>query len=143
MLICLSFILCPGDIAGFTAWSSTRDPAQVIVLLETVFRAFDEIAGRRGIFKVESVADCWLGVAGTLHHNPLAGRLHSHSEFLNCLFVWKGLPVTRQDHALAVARFAIDIVEWYDRHVLAFVLVFVLMIVHSHPSSPVTLASSD
>lgn len=30
------------DIAGFTAWSSAREPSQVFILLETVFRAFDE-----------------------------------------------------------------------------------------------------
>ena len=41
------------DIAGFTAWSSTREPAQVFTLLETFYKAFDDIASRRGIFKVE------------------------------------------------------------------------------------------
>ena len=30
------------DIAGFTAWSSAREPSQVFILLETLFRAFDE-----------------------------------------------------------------------------------------------------
>ena len=29
------------DIAGFTAWSSAREPSQVFTLLETVYRAFD------------------------------------------------------------------------------------------------------
>ena len=29
------------DIAGFTAWSSVREPTQVFTLLETVYRAFD------------------------------------------------------------------------------------------------------
>lgn len=32
------------DLAGFTAWSSTREPAHVFMLLETIYRAFDEIA---------------------------------------------------------------------------------------------------
>jgi hypothetical protein len=41
------------DIAGFTAWSSVREPAQVFTLLETVYSAFDEIAARRGVFKIE------------------------------------------------------------------------------------------
>jgi Adenylate and Guanylate cyclase catalytic domain len=40
------------DIAGFTAWSSVREPCQVFILLETLFRAFDSIAKKRGIFKV-------------------------------------------------------------------------------------------
>jgi hypothetical protein len=35
------------DIAGFTAWSSVREPSQVFTLLEAVYRAFDTIAKRR------------------------------------------------------------------------------------------------
>jgi len=42
------------DIVGFTAWSSTREPAQIFTLLETIFSAFDEIASLRGVFKVGS-----------------------------------------------------------------------------------------
>jgi class 3 adenylate cyclase len=41
------------DISGFTAWSSTREPGQVFTLLETVYGAFDAIAAKRGVFKVE------------------------------------------------------------------------------------------
>lgn len=29
------------DIAGFTAWSSIREPSQVFILLENIYRAFD------------------------------------------------------------------------------------------------------
>lgn len=32
------------DIVGFTAWSSTREPSQVFLLLESVYKRFDEIA---------------------------------------------------------------------------------------------------
>jgi hypothetical protein len=48
------------DISGFTAWSSVRDPSQVFTLLETVYRAFDMIAKRRRVFKVETVGDCYV-----------------------------------------------------------------------------------
>lgn len=44
------------DIAGFTAWSSTRDPEKVFVLLQTVYQSFDRIAKRRKVFKVETVS---------------------------------------------------------------------------------------
>ena len=50
-----------GDIVGFTAWSSVRDPTQVFTLLETVYHAFDQIAHRRKIFKVETIGDCYVG----------------------------------------------------------------------------------
>jgi class 3 adenylate cyclase len=70
------------DIAGFTAWSSTREPTQVFVLLETLYGAFDEIAKKRRVFKVETIGDCYVAVTG--------------------------LPDPRKDHAIAMARFARD-----------------------------------
>jgi hypothetical protein len=45
------------DIAGFTAWSSSREPAQVFTLLQAVYQAFDKIATRRRVFKVETIGD--------------------------------------------------------------------------------------
>ncbi|KAL3914239.1 MAG: hypothetical protein SGARI_000229 [Bacillariaceae sp.] len=50
------------DIAGFTAWSSVREPSQVFTLLETVYKAFDKIAKRRKVFKVETVGDCYVSM---------------------------------------------------------------------------------
>lgn len=52
------------DLVGFTAWSSTREPAQVFTLLETIYHAFDDIARRRRVFKVETVGDCYVAVSG-------------------------------------------------------------------------------
>ena len=68
------------DISGFSAWSSTREPSQVFLLLETVYKAFDDIAKRRRVFKVETVGDCYVAASG--------------------------LPEARKDHALVMARFA-------------------------------------
>ena len=70
------------DIVGFTAWSSVREPSQVFLLLESLFRAFDDCASRRRVFKVETVGDCYVAVTG--------------------------LPDPRKDHALAMVRFARD-----------------------------------
>lgn len=53
--------LAVADISGFTAWSSIRDPHQVFKLLESVFQAFDVIAKRYRVFKVETVGDCYVG----------------------------------------------------------------------------------
>jgi hypothetical protein len=36
------------DIAGFTAWSSEREPSQVFILLETLYQNFDTLANRLG-----------------------------------------------------------------------------------------------
>ena len=86
------------DIAGFTAWSSAREPAQVFTLLETLYRAFDEIAAKRRVFKVETVGDCYVAVTG--------------------------LPDPRKDHAVVMARFARDCL--YKMHSLTRKLEVVL-----------------
>jgi class 3 adenylate cyclase len=65
---------------GFTAWSSEREPAQVFVLLETIYRAMDKAAKRMNVFKVETIGDCY--VAAT------------------------GLPEPQEDHAERMAKFA-------------------------------------
>jgi hypothetical protein len=41
-----------GDISGFTAWSSQREPIQVFTLLQTLYQAFDKLAKRFRVFKV-------------------------------------------------------------------------------------------
>lgn len=51
-------------------------------MLETIYGAFDEIARRRGVFKVETVGDCYVAVCG--------------------------MPEPRKDHAVAMVRFARD-----------------------------------
>ena len=44
------------DIAGFTAWSSEREPGQVFRLLESIYAAFDETAKTLGVFKVNNIS---------------------------------------------------------------------------------------
>jgi len=70
------------DISGFTSWSSERSPGQVFVLLEKIYGAFDRIADRRGVFKVETIGDCYMAVTG--------------------------LPNPKKDHAVIMAKFARD-----------------------------------
>eukprot|EP00980_Cylindrotheca_fusiformis_P000976 scaffold265_cov131-Cylindrotheca_fusiformis.AAC.11 len=52
------------DIAGFTAWSSAREPQQVFTLLENIYGGLDTIANQMAIFKVETVGDCYVAAAG-------------------------------------------------------------------------------
>jgi len=58
------------DVAGFTAWSSTRAPEQVFVLLQTLYQAFDVIAKRRKVFKVETIGDSYVAVTGLPDPQP-------------------------------------------------------------------------
>jgi Adenylate and Guanylate cyclase catalytic domain len=70
------------DIAGFTAWSSTREPTQVFTLLQGVYQGFDSIAKRRKVFKVETIGDSYVAVTG--------------------------LPDPQEHHAIIMARFAAE-----------------------------------
>ncbi|KAL7555815.1 hypothetical protein ACA910_012397 [Epithemia clementina (nom. ined.)] len=70
------------DLAGFTRWSSSKTPTQVFQLLETLYGAFDRLAERRKVFKVETIGDCYVAVAG--------------------------VPDPQPDHAVIMARFAQD-----------------------------------
>jgi hypothetical protein len=72
------------DISGFTSWSSCREPAQVFVLLQTIYQAFDLIAKHRKVFKVETIGDSYVAVCGL----PKADENHfiSMSQFASdCL----------------------------------------------------------
>jgi class 3 adenylate cyclase len=55
---------------------------KVFTLLEQIYGSFDSLAKRRGVFKVETIGDCYVAVTG--------------------------LPHPREDHAIAMARFARD-----------------------------------
>jgi len=52
------------DLAGFTKWASKRTPSDVFLLLETLYGAFDEIAMRRKVFKIETIGDCYVAITG-------------------------------------------------------------------------------
>jgi hypothetical protein len=60
------------DISGFTSWSSCREPAQVFILLQTIYQAFDLIAKHRKVFKVETNGDSYVAVCGL----PKADETH-------------------------------------------------------------------
>ena len=68
------------DIVGFTAWSASRDPIQVFRLLETVYAGFDGLAKKYGVFKIETIGDCYVAVVG--------------------------LPKSRKNHAVVMSKFA-------------------------------------
>jgi Adenylate and Guanylate cyclase catalytic domain len=43
---------------------SSRTPCQVFTLLEVLYGAFDKIAHRRKVFKVETIGDCYVAATG-------------------------------------------------------------------------------
>jgi class 3 adenylate cyclase len=78
------------DISGFTAWSASRAPEQVFMLLETLYACFDKIAHRHGVYKVETIGDCYVAVTGLPDPQPLHAVIMT--EFaLECLQQMKRL----------------------------------------------------
>jgi class 3 adenylate cyclase len=77
------------DLVGFTAWSSKRTPIEVFELLETLYSAFDAIAAKRGVFKVETIGDCY--VAAT------------------------GIPEPQADHAVILVKFGQDCMTQFSQ----------------------------
>lgn len=70
------------DIAGFTKWSASRQACDVFRLLQTVYSVMDEIAEKRGVFKVETIGDSYMAVTG--------------------------LPAPQEKHAIIMAKFAYE-----------------------------------
>jgi Adenylate and Guanylate cyclase catalytic domain len=58
------------DIAGFTKWSTDRPPCDVFRFLETLYSAFDKSAKELGVFKVETIGDCYVAVTGLPDRQP-------------------------------------------------------------------------
>jgi class 3 adenylate cyclase len=52
------------DISGFTKMSAVLQPAEVIAMLNRLFTAFEAAAIRNGVFKVQTIGDCFVAVAG-------------------------------------------------------------------------------
>ena len=59
-----------GDISGFTSWSSSREPAQVFILLQALYQSFDEVAKKRRVFKVETIGDSYVACCGVPEAEP-------------------------------------------------------------------------
>ncbi len=77
------------DIVGFTPVSEALSPEELVHLLDTMFREFDELCDQRGIEKIKTVGDAYMAVAG--------------------------LPVPDPDHAASLAELALDMQRTLNR----------------------------
>lgn len=81
------------DIAGFTPLSVSLSPAQLVNLLDTIFSRFDELVDHYGLEKIKTVGDEYM--------------------------VASGIPTPREDHAEALAHFALamrDSLAEFNQH---------------------------
>jgi len=79
-----------GDIVGFTVLSSKKSPAEVVEMLNGLFRRFDEAATELGIEKIKTIGDCYMAVCG--------------------------LPNRRLDHGERMARMALRMIEATEKY---------------------------
>ncbi len=73
------------DIVGFTRMSMRRPASEVVALLNDIFSAVDRLALHYGIEKIKTIGDAYMAVAG--------------------------LPEPRDDHAQAIARLALAMLD--------------------------------
>ena len=71
------------DMAGFTARASEIEPIALVRYLDGVYRRFDSLVAKHGLEKIKTTGDAYMVVSG--------------------------LPKQRQDHAEALAAFALDL----------------------------------
>jgi guanylate cyclase len=77
------------DVVDFTPWSERLAPAEVVGYLDHLFSHFDELAERHGLEKIKTIGDCYMVAAG--------------------------VPTPRPDHAHALARMALDMLDAMGR----------------------------
>jgi PAS domain S-box-containing protein len=71
------------DLVGFTSFSTTMSPIELVELLNQIFSGFDLICERLGLEKIKTIGDAYMAVGG--------------------------LPEPRVDHAEAIAQMALDL----------------------------------
>lgn len=77
------------DVVGFTPLSATMAPEEMVRLLNEVFSYFDSLVEKYGLEKIRTIGDNYMVAAG--------------------------VPRPRADHAQALARLALDIIDYMKR----------------------------
>lgn len=78
------------DLVDFTTFSEKISPENVVQILNEIFSKFDDLAEKYNLEKIKTVGDAYMVVAG--------------------------LPSYRDDHAKAIAEFAIDMLEIFKEY---------------------------
>ncbi len=82
------------DIVGFTRLSEEMDPEAMVAQLNEVFTHFDRLAKKYGCEKIRTIGDGYMVAAG--------------------------VPTPRDDHALAIASMALEMLEYAETGPLSF-----------------------
>jgi class 3 adenylate cyclase len=63
------------DIVGFTPYSATRQPEEIVAALQLLFEAYEELAARHDMYKIKTIGDSFMSTAGLLQ--PVANPVLS------------------------------------------------------------------
>ena len=77
------------DIVNFTPFSERQTPEHIVATLNAVFSDIDELVEKHGLEKIKTIGDAYLVVSGA--------------------------PNTREDHARALANFALELLDRIER----------------------------
>ena len=79
------------DIVGFTPYSATRQPEEIVAALQQLFEAFEDLATRHDMYKIKTIGDSFMSTAGLLApvDNPVASAVRCGLEMV---LVAKRLP---------------------------------------------------
>jgi guanylate cyclase len=76
------------DVVGFTPLSEVLTPQEAVDVLDEIFTYFDQLAERHGVEKIRTIGDAYMAATG--------------------------VPIPRHDHAQALARMALEMIEYVD-----------------------------
>jgi class 3 adenylate cyclase len=54
------------DIVGFTPYSASRQPEEIVAALQTLFEAYEELSARHDMYKIKTIGDSFMSTAGLL-----------------------------------------------------------------------------
>jgi adenylate cyclase len=54
------------DIVGFTPYSATRQPEEIVAALQLLFEAYEDLAARHQMYKIKTIGDSFMSTAGLL-----------------------------------------------------------------------------
>jgi class 3 adenylate cyclase len=54
------------DIVGFTPYSATRQPEEIVAALQLLFEAYEDLAARHDMHKIKTIGDSFMSAAGLL-----------------------------------------------------------------------------
>lgn len=63
------------DIVGFTPWSASREPEEILENLQLLFMAYEELAAKWSMYKIKTIGDAFMSTAGLVM--PVENPVHN------------------------------------------------------------------